>query len=162
MALLKCAECGNDISDKAATCPKCGAPQTTVATSPVAPPAAKERRKTHPITWVVFFALVGAVFWFTMKSQHEATLPSMPVAVQFRPALLGPGLVLMFENKSGNAISFIATLQHLGLNDEKRLEVYVAPRSTTSIGSKEGWIGQRGDQIKLENSNFKPWTGSIP
>lgn len=26
MALVKCAECQNDVSDKAAACPKCGAP----------------------------------------------------------------------------------------------------------------------------------------
>lgn len=26
MALSKCEECGNDVSDKAAACPKCGAP----------------------------------------------------------------------------------------------------------------------------------------
>lgn len=26
MALIKCGECGNEVSDKAAACPKCGAP----------------------------------------------------------------------------------------------------------------------------------------
>jgi len=26
MALIKCSECDNEVSDKAATCPKCGAP----------------------------------------------------------------------------------------------------------------------------------------
>lgn len=28
MALIKCEECGNEASDKAASCPKCGAPIT--------------------------------------------------------------------------------------------------------------------------------------
>lgn len=28
MALIKCKECGNDVSDKAKTCPKCGAKVT--------------------------------------------------------------------------------------------------------------------------------------
>jgi hypothetical protein len=162
MALLKCSECGNDISDKAPACPKCGAPQAGIGTSPVAPNAGGARRKTHPITWAVFLVLVASVFWFTLKSQHEAKLPPLPVDVQFRPALVGPGLVLLFENKSAGAISFIATLQHAGLKEERKLEIYVAPRSTTSIGSREGWIGQRGDQIQLENSNFKAWNGSIP
>ena len=31
MALVKCAECGNDVSTSAASCPKCGAPGPTVA-----------------------------------------------------------------------------------------------------------------------------------
>ncbi len=26
MALMKCKECGNEVSNKAASCPKCGAP----------------------------------------------------------------------------------------------------------------------------------------
>lgn len=26
MALIKCPECGNEVSDKAASCPKCGYP----------------------------------------------------------------------------------------------------------------------------------------
>jgi hypothetical protein len=30
------------------------------------------------------------------------------------------------------------------------------------IGSREGWLGEHGDQIKLENNNFKTWEGSIP
>src|SRR5690242_1893112 len=30
MALIKCSECGNDVSDKAAACPKCGNPIATV------------------------------------------------------------------------------------------------------------------------------------
>ena len=31
MALVKCGECGKEISDKAATCPGCGAPMTSAA-----------------------------------------------------------------------------------------------------------------------------------
>jgi hypothetical protein len=29
MALIKCSECGKDVSDKAAACPNCGAPLST-------------------------------------------------------------------------------------------------------------------------------------
>lgn len=45
MALIKCKECGNEISSKASSCPKCGAP---------AP------KKTSLFTWIIagFFALV--------------------------------------------------------------------------------------------------------
>ncbi len=31
MALIKCSECGKDVSDKAATCPSCGAPLLAAA-----------------------------------------------------------------------------------------------------------------------------------
>lgn len=30
MALIKCGECSHDVSDKAASCPKCGAPILSV------------------------------------------------------------------------------------------------------------------------------------
>jgi predicted butyrate kinase (DUF1464 family) len=33
MALIKCSECGKDISDKAAACPGCGAPISTAEPS---------------------------------------------------------------------------------------------------------------------------------
>ena len=36
MALIRCAECGRDVSDQAATCPNCGAP-VDAASAPVAP-----------------------------------------------------------------------------------------------------------------------------
>ena len=35
MALVKCSECGKDVSDKAAACPGCGAPLLTAAGTPV-------------------------------------------------------------------------------------------------------------------------------
>jgi len=36
MALVKCTECGKEVSDKAAACPGCGAPIAPVATPQVA------------------------------------------------------------------------------------------------------------------------------
>lgn len=37
MALVKCLECGRDVSDKAAACPGCGAPVEFDGTGPIAP-----------------------------------------------------------------------------------------------------------------------------
>lgn len=41
MALIKCADCGNDVSDRAPACPKCGAPIATFvpAFTPASTPA---------------------------------------------------------------------------------------------------------------------------
>lgn len=39
MALVACPECGTDVSDKAATCPKCGVPLLTESKVIVAAPA---------------------------------------------------------------------------------------------------------------------------
>lgn len=58
MALIKCYECGNEISDAAASCPKCGAP---VATNPetVAQPTVES---------------VGLQCPFCMNAVHEDAL----------------------------------------------------------------------------------------
>lgn len=48
MALIKCKECGNDVSNTAATCPKCGA---------------KVPKKTGMGTWIIS----GLVIWFLIS-----------------------------------------------------------------------------------------------
>lgn len=54
MALIKCTECGKEISDKAVTCPNCGAPvntestsneASTVSYSPIPPEPEKKKKK---------------------------------------------------------------------------------------------------------------------
>lgn len=39
MALIKCPECGKDISDKATNCPHCGVPMRATQSVPTTPPA---------------------------------------------------------------------------------------------------------------------------
>ncbi|MFA5185730.1 MAG: zinc ribbon domain-containing protein [Patescibacteria group bacterium] len=34
MALIKCPECGNDVSDKATACPRCGNPRSVMPSNP--------------------------------------------------------------------------------------------------------------------------------
>ena len=60
MALIACAECGKEISDKAAACPHCGAPVAAVAQAE--PPTEK---KSGPKLWLwIPLGLVAAFFLF--------------------------------------------------------------------------------------------------
>jgi predicted nucleic acid-binding Zn ribbon protein len=52
MALIKCHECGGQISDHARTCPKCGAP--VIATI-------KRRRKAGLIDWGIRLAVAAVI-----------------------------------------------------------------------------------------------------
>ena len=54
MALVKCKECGEDVSSKAKSCPKCGA---------------KPAKQTSALTWIIFFI----IFYFIYKA---VTLPT--------------------------------------------------------------------------------------
>jgi len=79
MALIKCSECGKEISDKASTCPHCGNPinQSKVL---VQMDTAPQKRRQYKIYYLIssvmfFFGLIlylkslfsgegGSIFWF--------------------------------------------------------------------------------------------------
>jgi hypothetical protein len=67
MALVKCAECGNDVATTAQACPKCGAPPNAV---PPAPPAPKE--KTSVLMWIGYAG--AAAFLLCLGSTLVARL----------------------------------------------------------------------------------------
>lgn len=58
MSIIKCKECGNEVSDKAATCPKCGAPVEKPIVS--APPKIQEEKKSSfsRFWWVLLVAVI--------------------------------------------------------------------------------------------------------
>jgi len=71
MALIKCSECGREISDKAVACPQCSCPiERTEATSPVqSPPPSSSNRTWHiaiggkkegPFTEIALKNMIGA------------------------------------------------------------------------------------------------------
>src|SRR5688572_17852619 len=53
MALVKCGECGNKISDKATACPNCGAPPAVQAAAAVA-----TKKTSHYKVWLIVVAIV--------------------------------------------------------------------------------------------------------
>src|SRR5438128_1059418 len=68
MALVKCKECGEQISKKAAACPKCGAPA---------------KKKTSAFTWLVtILLLLGVVGYF---SGYKRTSTSSSSSKQLSP-----------------------------------------------------------------------------
>jgi hypothetical protein len=56
MALVNCAECGNDVSESAVTA------------------RPKQSRKTHPVTWVALAAIIPLLVWDVRQSLRESKL----------------------------------------------------------------------------------------
>jgi len=56
MTLVTCSDCGNHVSE------------TTATARP------KQSRKTHPIMWVAFAAIVPLLVWDAWESRREAKL----------------------------------------------------------------------------------------
>jgi len=86
----------------------------------------------------------------------------LPVQVQYRPAVLGPGLVLLVTNESDRHLSLLAKLTNPTVKQERSYRLDVAPHATVDVGHREGWILESGDQVQISSSGYKPWQGSIP
>lgn len=114
------------------------------------------------MTWVATIALLSVLGYLGWKSDYQAKLPQLPVSVQFRRALLGPGYVLRVNNTSSQPLQVMATVTHPAVNDSRRFDLYIAANGYSEVGKLSGWTTEPGDQIKLENSNYRPWNGSIP
>ncbi|MES2006955.1 MAG: zinc-ribbon domain-containing protein [Patescibacteria group bacterium] len=63
MALIKCSECGKDVSDKAVSCPFCGNPiaPSTAPTTPASAPeivTIQQTKKSWKLLWLVSVILL--------------------------------------------------------------------------------------------------------
>ena len=59
---IKCEECGNEISDKAAVCIKCGAPLPVLTKAPPAPSKGLNQKLTKHEVWATFIILFIVLF----------------------------------------------------------------------------------------------------
>jgi hypothetical protein len=83
MALIACGECGREVSDKAVSCPHCGAPINRAAAVPVKP------QKTNNIGCFTTFVVIVGALWLlsqctpdssrsTATSQEASPTPAAP------------------------------------------------------------------------------------
>lgn len=69
MALIKCAECGNEISDSAERCPHCGC--KTKLGETLGETAAKRKSLVANVIITLIFAVIGAIMFFTALSDLQ-------------------------------------------------------------------------------------------
>jgi len=64
MALIKCSECGRDVSDSAASCPNCGHPISFNNKTVVQLDSAPQKRKKYRVGILIFglMFVVGSIF----------------------------------------------------------------------------------------------------
>src|SRR5271168_4876789 len=108
MALIKCEECGGQLSDRAVQCPACGAPQRK--------PVPLERRAIGAILGVVCFIVAG---YYGSRVWEE--LGSSPVE-QPKPAAAAPGDTSRSDAKTEETPEEHvrrSRLEELGLGDSK-------------------------------------------
>jgi hypothetical protein len=83
MALTRCPDCGTEVSDQAAACPKCGRPLR--APAPIPPQqATAPKKKTSRATWGCLILIILAVIGTYLTSKvapsggFQASAPSAP------------------------------------------------------------------------------------
>lgn len=95
MALIRCGECGREISDKATACPQCGAPvSANAAPLPQGVPAnwatelealKAKKPRTRPVFLVALGVLAGVVFAiYRATTSNTAAPPSAGIGAAFR------------------------------------------------------------------------------
>ena len=104
MALIRCSECNNVISNKAKTCPNCGAPNKK-PTSPV----------TKVLAYILLLPFVVLFISFligdpTPPTRTQSSTPSIPTSTSSKPALVTEQVLdqirgYISEGRLGSAIS---------------------------------------------------------
>lgn len=97
MALVKCPDCGTEVSDRAPSCPKCGRP---IAAGPAAPAAAPPKKKTSWLAWGCLTIVVLAVLGGIINRMTGVDKPPAPPSAEeqkqeqaVKIALVGAGLL---------------------------------------------------------------------
>lgn len=90
MALIKCKECGHEISDKAQTCPNCGCPVSVVEQKDNPQLKTVNNEQQRKSKWglligvIVFVLLLGAAAFYFLKNERKQIVltPELTTAIQ--------------------------------------------------------------------------------
>ena len=77
MAIIKCEECGNEISEKAASCPTCGNPITGALNSPVYTVEQTSKKFKLQAILSIVTSCVGLVGMFATAENGNTTIPTL-------------------------------------------------------------------------------------
>ena len=111
MALIKCSECHHEVSDRAASCPKCGAPianAVATGTSTVTTESTSKRMKKHQLIGV---ALLISGILTTCIGQRAPTVEKMTSSDMTFAAI---GLLLFLAGITWYIVARIRSWWHHG------------------------------------------------
>lgn len=102
------------------------------------------------ISVLVVFAL--AIGYSFTPGIHFTAKPALPVTVETRNALMGPGRVVRISNNSSAMLPL--TVEFMRGASHVRTEIVVNPGTVKEIGHMEGWAVAPGDTLKLASDKF--------
>lgn len=131
MALVKCKECGQEVSQKATSCPKCGAPI---------------KKKTSLFTWIV--AIVLGV-WFIGFLSKQGTSPTKHLD---KPLVVDPDYQMHFEQARTSKVKAYSK----AINEIQQSAIFnQANAETSALISKNGahFVGWTGILSTISTSH---------
>ncbi len=175
MSLINCAECQREVSDKATSCPHCGAPIATVAPSPPISP-----RSSGTLREAQAEDIAGRVAVSRRADRRGHMVP--PVGI-LRRALRsvprgepsthacrshlprvahGARTCSRYEKHVGSSTVCSRRAKNPTTKQERTYRVDLAPRGTREIGWGEGWVVSSGDTVTLSHNEYKSHSARIP
>lgn len=152
MALIKCHECGRDISTEAAACPGCGAP-VRKAPAPQAPPPKSDAPGWLPIALVVFVVL-GTIWMFRSCSDSSSGDAKSQPAAEAKPSCAKGDLVCFGEAHLAGATAYCpAHIERLAAHSvrwvDKTFELKFSHYRW--LDKDAGTITYIGDRVEFQN-----------
>lgn len=152
MALIKCPECGSDVSDKAASCPKCGfpiqnAPQNTPAPPPPPDGAESPEKRTNgkkialiSVAAVVIIAAVAAAAVYLsgsgIRNAEKAADAAVTAVEAYMQSAIDSGVLLPGDTqaavKDAALADYAAALSSLSGEDLEEVMDYAEDRMEES------------------------------
>jgi hypothetical protein len=86
----------------------------------------------------------------------------LPIVVEYRSALIVPGMVLKVSNYSDRPLSLLVKLEGPRLDSPRQYLLDLEPRSTRAVGGGEALPLVPGDTVEIAQKDFKPWESRIP
>lgn len=83
-----------------------------------------------------------------------ARAADLPVTMEYRKALTGPGYVLMFNTTVKEDFPALMTVTSAALGTQRRYEIFLSWRHKNQFGPLEGVKVFPGDDVTLENNNY--------
>lgn len=129
MALIKCPECGKEISDKATACPSCGCPlnltteaENAAKASSIAPP---KKKKGHGcLITVIVFLVLSAIFGTRVaKQQNSGDTSKSTISAAFKDSSMSEDEISAATSALNNCgIESIKSVTHDELLDNAYLD----------------------------------------
>lgn len=111
----------------------------------------------------VAVTIILGAFLIGRSTGWQARANQVPVSTTFRRAIIGPGYVLQFHNKSRRTLPLKITVTSPTFNKTKTFDAVADPGpEPLEIGHMEGWTFASGDLIEIRSEGFTPVNVKIP